>query len=269
MLNKYKMELLPFIFLSFQLSFIITVDMTITDVIYPKNCNKYFKVTYQFNITLSCPTCNPTNHSIEDDIELALHDGKVDTSLNATCNIKNTSTTTTNALCRLTTISRSYPIYILEQNANGTNVNISVPKSISNIKTNTKIGVIIDVWKTSERQFIDNMIDNTELGRVFSLFFESEIYPNNISSLIATNDSITVNFNLSKCNYNERQLTCRPDDGTLIGDSRRPKDLFIYRVYYNDECGLKNTGVILQVNSCVILRLNSFMIFLLFLFTFL
>ena len=113
------------------------------------------------------------------------------------------------------------------------------------------------------------MIDNTELGRVFSLFFESEIYPNNISSLIATNDSITVNFNLSKCNYSETQLTCRPDDGTLIGDSRRPKDLFIYRVYYNDECGLKNTGVILQVNSCVILRLNLFMIFLLFLFTFL
>ena len=37
-------------------------------------------------------------------------------------------------------------------------------------KTSTKIGVIIDVWKTSERQFIYNMIENTELGRVFSLF---------------------------------------------------------------------------------------------------
>ena len=65
------------------------------------------------------------------------------------------------------------------------------------------------------------MIENTELRRVFSLFFEKDIYPNNISSLIATNDSITVNFNLSKCNYNERQLTCRPNDGTLIGGSRR------------------------------------------------
>ena len=85
------------------------------------------------------PKCNPTNHSIEDDIELSLHNGKVDTSLNATCNIKNTSTTTTNALCRLSTISRSYPIYLLEQNVNGTNVNISVPNSISKIKTRTKL----------------------------------------------------------------------------------------------------------------------------------
>ncbi len=51
------------------------------------------------------------------------------------------------------------------------------------------------------------MIENTELGRVFSLFFEKDIYLNNISSLIATNDSIDVNFNLSKCNYSETQLT--------------------------------------------------------------
>ena len=60
-------------------------------------------------------------------------------------------------------------------NVNGTNVNISVPNSISKIKTRTKIGVIIDVWKTSERQFIYNMIENTELRRVFSLFFEKNI----------------------------------------------------------------------------------------------
>ena len=79
------------------------------------------------------------------------------------------------------------------------------------------------------------MIENTELGRVFSLFFEKDIYPKNISSLIATNDSIAVNFNLSKCNYNETQLTYRPNDGTLIGDSRRTRDTFDYRVYYNDE----------------------------------
>ena len=172
------------------------------------------------------PKCNPTNDSIEDDIELALHDGKVDPSLNATCNIKNTSTTTTNALYRLSTIWRSYPIYLLEQNVNGTNVNISVPNSISKIKTSTKIGVIIDVWKTSERQFINNMIENTELRRVFSLFFEKDIYPNNISSLIDINDSIEWNFNLSKCNYIDTQLTCRPNDGTLIGGSRRNQRYF-------------------------------------------
>ena len=70
------------------------------------------------------------------------------------------------------------------------------------------------------------MIENTELGRVFSLFFEKDIYPNNISSLIATNDSIAINFNLSKCNYNETQLTCRPNDGTLIGGSRRNQRYF-------------------------------------------
>ena len=55
----------------------------------------------------------------------------------------------------------------------------------------------------------------------------------------------------------------------LLVIQEETKDTFDYRVYYNDECGLKNTGVILQVNSCVILRLNLFMIFLLFLFTFL
>ena len=113
------------------------------------------------------------------------------------------------------------------------------------------------------------MIENTELRRVFSLFFEKDIYPNNISSLIATNDSITVNFNLSKCNYSDTQHTCRPNDGTLIGVSRRTRDTFDYRVYYNDECGLKNTGVILQVHNYIFLKLNYFMIFLLFLFTFL
>ena len=100
---------------------------------------------------------------------------------------------------------------------------------------------MIDVWKTSERQFINNMIENTELRRVFSLFFEKDIYLNNISSLIATNDSIDVNFNLSKCNYSETQLTCRPNDGTLVGGSRRTRDTFDYRVYYNDDYGLKNT----------------------------
>ena len=57
-------------------------------------------------------------------------------------------------------------------NVNGTNVNISVPNSISKIKTS---GVIIDVWKTSESQFINNIIENTELGKVFSLFFEKNI----------------------------------------------------------------------------------------------
>ena len=154
-------------------------------------------------------------------------------------------------------------------NVNGTNVNISVPNSISKIKTRTKIGVIIDVWKTSERQFIYNMIENTELRRVFSLFFEKDIYPNNISSLIATNDSIVVNFNLSKCNYSDTQLTCRPNQGTLLGDSRKPKDIFNYHVYYIDDCGEKDTGVILQVNASVILKWNFFIVFLIFILEFL
>ena len=243
--------------------------MTITNVIYPKNCNTYFKGTYQFNITLSCPDCSTTDPSIEDDVILKLQDGKVDSLLNATCNIKNTSKTTTESICRLTSISRSYPISIKEQTVEGTNVNIIVPNEISNKTTDTKIGVLIDVWKTSERQFIDNMIENTELGRVFSLFFTEDIYPNNISSLFATNDSQTVYFNLSKCTYSLTQLSCRPNDGTLLGDSRKPKDIFTYRVYYNDSCGLKDTGVELQVNNCAFLKLNFFMIFLLILLPFL
>ena len=110
--------------------------------------------------------------------------------------------------------------------------------------------------KTSERQFIDNTIDNVELGRVFSLFFEDDIYKDNITSLIVTNDSNIVNINLTKCNYSGTQLSCKPDEGTLLGDSRRPKDIFTYRVYYNDSCGTENTGVVLQVNSAFFLRWN-------------
>jgi len=263
------MDLVFFILLSFLFPYIITVNMIVTNVIFPKNCNKYFKGTYQFNISLSCPECSNTNPSIEDDIELSLQDGKVETSLNATCNIKNTSTTMTNATCRLTSISRSYPINLLEQNAIGTNVNITVPETISKIKSNTTIGVIIDVWKTSERQFIDNMIENTELGRVFSLFFENDIYQKNISSLYATNESNIVYFNLSKCTYTETQLTCRPNQGTLLGDSRKPKDIFTYHVYYVDDCGEKDTGVILQVNDSVFLKWNFFIVFLIFILEFL
>ncbi len=262
-MNIYFLILFSFLFPN-----IISTDMKVINVTFPKNCNKYFRGTYQFNLSLLCPDCNKTQ-SLEDDIILSLQDGKVDTDLNATCFIPNTSTTTTVSVCRLTSISRSYPISIKEQTVEGTNVNIIVPNEISNKTTDTKIGVLIDVWKTSERQFIDNMIENTELGRVFSLFFTEDIYPNNISSLFATNDSQTVYFNLSKCTYSLTQLSCRPNDGTLLGDSRKPKDIFTYRVYYNDSCGLKDTGVVLQVNNCSFLKLNFFMIFLLILLPFL
>jgi hypothetical protein len=113
------------------------------------------------------------------------------------------------------------------------------------------------------------MIENTELGRVFSLFFENDIYQKNISSLYATNESNIVYFNLSKCTYTETQLTCRPNQGTLLGDSRKPKDIFTYHVYYVDDCGEKDTGVILQVNDSVFLKWNFFIVFLIFILEFL
>jgi hypothetical protein len=104
-----------FIIFSFLFPNVILIAMKVTNVSFPINCNKYFRGTYQFNITLLCNDCSDSNPSIEEDILIPLKDGKVNTSLNATCNIKNTSTTTTTALCRLSTISRSYPIYLLQQ----------------------------------------------------------------------------------------------------------------------------------------------------------
>jgi len=252
------MKIPIFIFSSLLISNIISTEMKITNVSFPINCNKYFKGTYQFNITLLCDTCENTP-SIEEDILLPLQDGNVDTSLNATCYIKNTTTKMSSSICRLTSISRSYPIYLINDTVIGTNVNITIPENVSQIKTNTNIGVIINTMKTSERQFIDNTIENTELGRVFSLFFEDDIKKGNILQLIVTNDSNIVNINLTKCNYTGSQLTCKPDDGTLLGDSRKPKDIFTYRVYYTDSCGTKDTGVVLQVNSGFFLKWNFIM----------
>ena len=258
-MNIYFLILFSFLFPN-----IISTDMKVINVTFPKNCNKYFRGTYQFNLSLLCPDCNKTQ-SLEDDLILSLQDGKVDTDLNATCFIPNTSTTTTVSVCRLTSISRSYPINLKEQNVTGTHVNIEVLSNVSKITTNTNIGVIINSMKTSERQFIDNTIDNVELGRVFSLFFEDDIYKDNITSLIVTNDSNIVNINLTKCNYSGTQLSCKPDEGTLLGDSRRPKDIFTYRVYFNDTCGTKNAGVVLQVNSAFFLRWSFYgMLFFIF-----
>ena len=84
------MKIPIFIFSSLLISNIISTEMKITNVSFPINCNKYFKGTYQFNITLLCDTCENTP-SIEEDILLPLQDGNVDTPLNATCYIKNTN----------------------------------------------------------------------------------------------------------------------------------------------------------------------------------
>ena len=250
------MNIYFFIIFSFLFPNVILIAMKVTNVSFPINCNKYFRGTYQFNITLLCNDCSDSNPSIEEDILIPLKDGNVNTSLNATCFIPNTTQKTTISICRLTSISRSYPLNLIEQETLGTNVNITVPNNVSNITTNENIGVLINTMKISERQFIDNTIENEELGRVFSLFFEEDIYKGNITSLIVTNDSNIVNINLTKCNYSGSQLSCKPDEGTLLGDSRRPKDIFTYRVYYNDSCGTKNTGVVLQVNSAFFLRWN-------------
>ena len=50
----------------------------------------------------------------------------------------------------------------------------------------------------------------------------------------------------------------------LLVIQEETKDTFDYRVYYNDECGLKNTGVILQAHNCIFLKLNISIIFIYF-----
>ena len=103
-----------FIIFSFLISNVISTAMKVTNVSFPINCNKYFKGTYQFNISLSCHDCSDSNPSIEEDILIPLKDGKVNTSLNATCFIPNT-TTTYPVLCCLAValcIAHCLPLFV-------------------------------------------------------------------------------------------------------------------------------------------------------------
>ena len=135
------MNMYFFIIFSFLFPNVILIAMKVTNVSFPINCNKYFRGTYQFNISLLCDDCSDSNPSIEEDILIPLKDGKVNTSLNATCFIPNTTQKTTISICRLTSISRSYPLNLIEQETLGTNVNITVLNNNSSkqcIKYNNK-----------------------------------------------------------------------------------------------------------------------------------
>ena len=229
-------------------------NMTVTNVTYPINCLKYFRGTYQFDIFLVCSSCS-IEPSIEEDIILKINDGDEGIIINATCKVPIiNSTKETKSDCRLTSKSSLYPINLIEQIEEGEYINITVPSNISNIKTNTDIGVTLNIWKTSFTQYIDNII-NTDIGRLFTLFFDDTLYKGNITSLIVTNETITLDL-INYCNISGSQLICYPKEKMLFGNSRRPKDFYPYKVYYNDSCGFKDTNVILYVNFDFFLTRN-------------